>query len=184
MAERKPLGQWTDGSTATSLQCSSSARSHSRASRLLSTSPTREASQGSFSLEGTHILPPGERGSRQVGVLSPFLRTPKPSPQYRPPTWYKGRRALLPVGLSPPTCTPGLCTCHSSWKLHDRSPPPLAKLSPQLLAPFPERKPAQPLPWEKSFYKPLPWLLPYLLPSPCLLRPPPLSQLPHHQCVG
>ena len=120
-------------------------------SRLLSTSPTREASQGSFSHKGTHLLPPGERGSRQIGVLSPFLRTPKPSPQYRPPTWYKGRRALLPVGLSPPTCTPGLCTCHSSWKLHDRSPPPLAKLSPQLLARFQKGNPDSPCPGRRAF---------------------------------
>lgn len=60
------------------------------ACRLLSTSSTPGPSQGSLSRERTHPPLPGEHRSQQVGVLSPLLQTPKPSPPPSSP-------------LSPPT---------------------------------------------------------------------------------
>lgn len=167
----------TDSATATGLQCSRSARIQSRACRLLSTSPTTERAP-SHTNELTSYLPENaEAGGQVCSRLSSKLPS---HPSSARPDPVQGKRALLSVRLSPARCKPGLSTCRSSWKLHDCSPRPLAKLSPHLLAPFPERKPGQSLPREKSFYEPLPWLVP----SPCLLQAPGTLPVPQPPMCG
>jgi len=170
---------WTDGTTATGLQ--SLGLPGFRAERAGCSQPPpprRPPRAPSHTNELTPYLPENaEAGGQVCSCLSSKLPS---HPSSARPNPVQGKRALLSVRLSPARCKPGLSTCHSSWKLHDCSPPPLAKLSPHPLAPFPARKPGQSLPWEKSFYEPLPWLVP----SPCLLQAPATLPVPQPPMCG